>query len=180
MKKLVIEKTPRVTKNKKKIEKELEISISSSGNEICIEGKPEKEYIAEKIIEAISIGFSLSEAFQLKDEDFMFEMINIKDHTTKKNLERIKGRIIGKDGRAKNTLSQLTKCNFEVKDNIVGIIGPAECIENAQNAIISLINGSKHANVYGYLERNQPKLEPDLGLKEDFKEKASDSEEESD
>ena len=173
MKKLIIEKTTRVTKNRKKLEKELDVSISYRGREIYIDGEPESEYAAEKIIEALSLGFPLDEALQLKEEEFMFEMINIKDYTNKKDTERIKGRIIGKDGRAKNTLSQLTKCDFEIKDNIVGIIGPAECMENAQNAIISLIKGSKHANIYGNLERNQPKPVIDLGIKESFKEKIS-------
>jgi len=48
----------------------------------------------------------------------------------------------------------------------VGIVGPAECIENAQDAIIGIVKGAKQANVYANLERNQVKEPIDLGLKE--------------
>jgi rRNA processing protein Krr1/Pno1 len=48
----------------------------------------------------------------------------------------------------------------------VGIIGDPEYMENAQEAIISIIHGSKHANVYSNLEKHQVKPVVDLGLKE--------------
>ena len=38
-------------------------------------------------------------------------------------------------------------------------------MKNAQDAIIAIIQGSKHSNVYSYLEKNQVKSEIDLGLK---------------
>ena len=45
--------------------------------------------------------------------------------------------------------------NGETKDldNHIAIIGRAEDIKHAQQAIISLIKGSKQGNVYGTLER---------------------------
>ena len=67
------------------------------------------------------------------------------------------------------TLCELTKCHFELKDNQIGIIGPTECIENAQNAMISIIKGSKQSNVYAYLEKHQLKPIWDLGLKDNYK-----------
>ena len=165
MKTIYSEKVPRILKNKKRLEKELNVKITNRGKEVSIKGEPEDEYIAEKVLDAINFGFPFSDALLIKKEDFMFEIINIKDHTKRKDLERIRARIIGKGGKTLKTLCKLTKCFFEIKDNEVGIIGPPEYIENAQESIISIIKGSKQTNVYSFLEKHQVKPVLDLGLK---------------
>jgi len=170
MKKIQPDKIPRITKNLKKLEKELNIKIKHEGKEIIIEGNPEEEYVAEKVIDALSFGFPFSIALSLKEES-IFEIINIKEHARTKDLPRIRARIIGKKGRALKTLTSLTNCNFEVKDNKVGIIGEPEFIENATEAIIFLTKGTKHGNVYAFLEKHQIQPIEDLGLIEKKKRK---------
>ena len=165
MKIIYSEKLPRILKSRKKLEKELNIQITNRGKEVSIYGKPEDEYIAEKVIDALNFGFPFSDAIAIKKEDLMLEIINIKDHTKRKDLERIRARIIGKGGKTLQTLCQLTKCCFEMKDNEIGIIGLPEYMENAQEAVISIIKGSKQANVYAHLEKHQLKPVLDLGLK---------------
>jgi len=166
METIYCEKIPRIIKNKKKLEEELKVKIKNRGKEVTVEGKAEDEYIAEKVIDALNFGFPFSVALMIKEDDNLFEVINIKDYTKRKDLERIRARIIGKQGKSLATLHQLTKCNFELKDNSVGIIGDPEYIKNAQEAIISIIKGTKHANVYSHLEKHQVKPVIDLGLKE--------------
>lgn len=166
MKTILSEKLPRILKNKARLEKRLNIKITNRGKEVQIEGKPEDEYIAEKVIDAINLGFPFSIAILIKEEDLEFETLNIKDYTTRNDLNRIRARLIGKGGKTLKTLCQLTKCNFELKDNFIGIIGSPEYIENAQESIIAIIKGAKQANVYAHLEKNQPKPILDLGLKE--------------
>ena len=166
MKTIYCEKVPRIIKNKKRLEKKLKVKIKNRGKEVIIEGKPEDEYVAEAVIKALEFGFPFSVAMMIKDSEYMFEVINIKDHTNRKDLERVRARIIGKEGRTLKTIHNLTKCHFELKGNSVGIIGDPEYIKNAQEAIISLIKGSKHSNVYNYLEKHQIKPVFDLGLKE--------------
>lgn len=167
MKKIICEKLPRILKAKKKLEKELNIKITNRGKEVYIEGSPENEYIAEKVIDAINIGFSISNALLIKKEELDFEIINIKDYTHTKNLERVRGRIIGKAGKALQTLSKLTNCYFEIKDNKVGIIGEPEDMKNAIQAITLLTQGAKHGNVYKNLEKNKALPILDLGLKKE-------------
>ncbi len=171
MKRIIYEKSQRIIKNEKKIEKILNIKIKNRGKEIIIESKPEDEYIAEKVLEALEIGFPFSVAMMIKENNYSFEIINIKDHTNRKDLKRIRARIIGKDGRTLKTLSDLTRCYFEMKDNFIAIIGNPEYTKNAHEAIISIIKGSKQANIYSHLEKHQPKPVFDLGLKKDFKER---------
>lgn len=165
MKTILCEKLPRIIKNKKQLEKLLNVKITNRGKEVSIEGKPEDEYTAEKVIDAFNFGFPFSDAILIREEDATFEIINIKDHTKRKDLERIRARIIGTKGKTLKTLCDLTKCHFELKDNYVGIIGEPEYIENAQQAIVSIIKGAKQSNVYNFLEKHQVKEPVDLGLK---------------
>ena len=171
MEKLICEKPQRIIKNKKKLEEKLGIKIAGKGEDIIIHGSPENEYIAEKVIEALEFGFPFSVALLIKEEDFMFEALNIKDYTRRKDLATVRARIIGREGKALRTLLELTKCHFEIKDNQVGIIGEPEYMRNAQEAMISIIRGAKHANVYSFLEKHQVKPVIDLGLKEVKKKK---------
>jgi len=166
MKKIIVEKLPRIIKNKDRLEKELNITIKMRGKEVYISGKAEEEYIAEKIIEALDFGFPFSNALEIKKEDFIFEILNIKEYATQKNLERIRGRIIGKNGRTLKTISSLSECFLELSGNKLGIIGYAENIRKVEEACKILIKGSKQANVYAYLEKHRPEPIIDLGLKE--------------
>ena len=166
MKTIISEKLPRILKNKRILEKELNVKITNAGKEVSLAGSPIDEYIAEKVLDAINLGFPLSIALTIKDEDFTFEVINIKDYTKKKDFPRIRARIIGKNGKTLKTLNNLTNCNFEILNHDVGIIGDAENIEGASQAVISLIQGAKQANVYSYLEKHHPLQIIDLGLRE--------------
>ena len=165
MKKLISEKIARILKNKRTLEKELNIKITNAGKEVSITGDSIDEYVAEKVLEALNLGFPLMVALEIKSEEFTFEVINIKDYTKKKDFPRIKARIIGKGGKTLRTLNNLTGCSFEILGHEVGIIGDAENIEAARQGIISLIQGAKQANVYAYLEKHHPLPIIDLGLK---------------
>jgi ribosomal RNA assembly protein len=162
---LICDNISKIIKNKRKLENLLDVKIKINGKEISVEGSPENEYIGEKVIDAINFGFPVSVALLIKNEDFLFEVLDIKKYTRRKDLKRIRARIIGRGGKTLKTLSHLTECNFEIKNNTVGIIGSPECIKNAQDAIISLIQGSKQANVYSFLEKHHVQPVLDLGLK---------------
>lgn len=164
--KLYIEKIPRIVKNKKQLEKSLNLKISNRGKEVYIEGNAEDEYIGEKVLEAINFGFPISHALAIKQKELLFEIINIKDYTKRKDLERIRGRIIGTQGKTLQTISQVGDCFLEIKDNEVGIITSPENIKTIQESIINLIQGSKTSNVYKRLEKSKPDPVLDLGLKE--------------
>ncbi len=169
--KLICEKLPRILKNKKRLEKELNVKIKNRGKEVYISGKAEDEYSAEKVIEALEFGFPFSSAMEIAKEDLLFEVLNIKEFANSKNLERIRGRIIGRKGGTLKTISHLSNCSLELKDNKIGIIGLPEDIKNAEEACRLLLKGTKQANVYAYLEKHHPRQILDLGLKEIKKKK---------
>ena len=70
-------------------------------------------------------------------------------------MKVIKGRLIGKKGNTLRVLGNLSNCEIAVKDNFVAVIGHAESFAEARQAVISLIQGAKQGNVYGYLEKSR-------------------------
>ena len=139
--------------NKKDLEDSLKIKITIKGNNVEVDAKDElEEYFATRVIEALDYKFLIEDALFLKREDYDLKIVNIKDHTTRHDMDVIKGRIIGTKGKTLDTLRDLTGCDFSVKDNEVAIMGHVENIHKAEEAIISLIKGSKQGNVYAHLE----------------------------
>ncbi len=163
---IVIDKLPRVTKNRKRLEQELNVKITNKKNEISLEGDPNNEYLAEKVIEALDYGIPYSEALKIKKEDKSFEIINIKEYTNQKNLVRVRGRIIGQNGKVLKTLSTLTDSSIELKENFIAIVTDTENMERLTRAIIAILKGAKHGAVYKELEHNFPKPIYDFGIKE--------------
>ena len=155
MQQTYIESIAKVLSSKKKLEKEFEIKITNRGKNLFVDGKPENEFIALNVIEALDFGFPIDTALELKQEEIIFQIINIKDITKRSDLSRIKARLIGTRGRTLKTLKILTECNICLHDNQIAIIGNCEEIEDAVQAIISIIHGSKQSNVYARLEKHR-------------------------
>jgi len=170
MQEIYIENTAEVLKNKSEIEKELSIKLTNKGKNIFVDGKAENEFIALEVLEAIKTGFSTDRALELKQEGMMFQRLDIKDLTKRSDLERVRGRIIGKAGKTLLTLHNLTNCNISLKDNEIGIIGDAEEIEDAVQALTSIVQGSKQSNVYARLEklRKEKRLTENLPIKNEL------------
>lgn len=165
MKKILCEKIVRIIKGRKFLEENLKVKIVNRGKEVTITGRAPDEYIAEKVIEAVNFGFAMEHAILIKKDDLTYAVLNIKDYTKRQDLERIRGRIIGSEGRTKNTLIHLSDCFIEVNGNSVAVIGHPENVEKAQEAIVSLIKGTKQSNAYNFLEHNRVKEPVDLGLR---------------
>ncbi len=171
MQQIHIENIAEVLKNKQRLEKELDIHLFNRGENLFIDGSAENEFLALEVFEAIKTGFSVDRALQLKQEGIIFHKIDIKDITKRKDLERVRGRIIGEKGRTLKTLHTLTECDVSINKNKIGIIGDAEDIEYTIQAITSLIQGSKHANVYARVEKlkKEQRLSEKLLIKNEFK-----------
>jgi ribosomal RNA assembly protein len=140
-------------KEKKFLEKSLSIKITIKGKMITMEGDALNEYEALMVLDAINLGFSAQTASLLQNESYTFEKINIKDYTRRKDLDVIRGRLIGTHGKTKKTIEQISHCAIKIKDNLIGIIGPADEIQYALTAITNIIKGTKQTNAYRYLER---------------------------
>lgn len=144
----------------------VKINIDSGTGDVTItlkEGAEDPSLIfkARDIVTAIGRGFSPERALRLLDgEDYMLEIIDLRDVVGKSesDLRRIKGRIIGRDGRTREIIEEMSGALVSVYGHTVAIIGDIEQVNVAREAINMLINGSEHATVYKILERRRQEL----------------------
>ena len=112
------------------------------------------------VIKAIGRGFSPDRAMRLFDDDEYLEVIDLKEVVGNRNnqLSRIRGRIIGRGGRTRQIIEDLTGCYVTIYGNTVALIGNSVSLPVAKHAVELLLNGSEHATVYHYLESQRPRL----------------------
>ena len=162
MEEYFVRKIDEVKKNQEQIEEKLKIRLKIIGNKVHFEGSSIDEYEASIVFEAINFGFSPRVALALKDEESAFKVIHIRDHT-KRKLRDVQSRLIGKEGKTRRLIAELSDSYVLIKEGEIGIIGDIKNAENASTAIISLIKGSKQSNMYRYLEKkNRIKKEESL------------------
>ncbi|MDG6244166.1 MAG: KH domain-containing protein [Methanolobus sp.] len=115
---------------------------------------------AEDIVNAIARGFNPDKTLSMFDEDLlMLDVIDISKYTsTQKELLRLKGRIIGKNGKTREITERLTGVKLSVYGKTVSIIGTPERNQIARTAIEMLIEGATHGSVYSYLEKKRQEL----------------------
>ena len=148
---------------KKQIESETHtfIQIDSKEGEVAILGEDALGlYSAKEIVRAISRGFNPDYALLLLKHDYAFEMFNITDYAGKQknSMQRLKGRVIGKEGKARRIIEELSEVHICVYGKTIGIIGEIENVSIARRAIESLLTGSPHSNVYKWLEKRRKDL----------------------
>jgi len=136
------------------------LDIDSKEGDVFISGEDSLGlFVTREIISAIGRGFNPNIALKLRQIDYIFELINLNEIARSKNdLIRIKGRIIGEDGKSRKTIEELTGCEICVYGKTVGIIGSVEEAPIARKAIEMLLEGSMHASVFRFLEKKRKEI----------------------
>ncbi len=146
---------------KKEIESQTktELEISSEGDVTITGDDALLLFTSQQIVKAIARGFNPKIALLLINNDYVLEMIDLKDASGKsKNMMiRLKGRIIGKEGRSREELERLTNTNISVYGKTIAIIGETMDVFNARQAISMLLQGAMHKTVYRFLEKQKKK-----------------------
>ena len=112
-------------------------------------------WTAKKIVEAINLGFKPEKAFQLVNQDFIFEKISLEDAvgSSQRNIKRIKGRIIGEGGSMRQSIEKYSTAFISVYDNYVGFIADFDSLKIAQKAVDMIIEGLPHKTVSAFLQK---------------------------
>ena len=133
------------------------IEVDSKEGDVKIIGSDSlKMYALKEVIRGVGRGFNPEIAKLLFKQDYVLEVIPLLDFVKHKgHFERIKGRVIGANGKSRETIENLTSTFISVYGKTVGIIGSAEDVMISMKAVESLLQGSPHANVYKLLEKNR-------------------------
>jgi ribosomal RNA assembly protein len=151
-----------------KLNVELQIESEAGGVTIMLAEKAEDPSVllrAKDVVTAIGRGFSPEHAFRLiRNEDAIFEVIDLRDifGRSESDIKRIKGRIIGMNGKTRSLIEELTDADVAVYGHTVGIIGDFEQAEAARGAVQMLIDGSQHHAVYKFLQRKRSELKKQM------------------
>jgi ribosomal RNA assembly protein len=113
------------------------------------------------LVTAIGRGFPPETAFRLiNNEDDIFDMIDLRVifGRSESDIKRIKGRIIGSEGKTRKLIEELTEADVVVYGHTVGIIGSFTEADAARNAVQMVIDGCEHHTVYNYLQKKRTEL----------------------
>ena len=145
---------------KKNIEEDTktQLKVDSLEGDIFVYGEDALGlYTAREVIRAIGHGFNPEIAKLLLKQDYVFELISLNEFTgkSKNTLLRLKGRVIGKEGKSRRLIEDLSEAYISVYGKSVSIIGTAESAAMAKRAVEALLRGNTHAKVYQWLENKR-------------------------
>jgi ribosomal RNA assembly protein len=141
----------------------LEIDTEGSITITLTEKAPDPSVLlkAKDVVTAIGRGFTPQTTFRLiRNEDDIYDMIDLRliFGRSESDIKRIKGRIIGTEGKTRKLIEELTEADVVVYGHTVGIIGSFEEADAARNAVQMIIDGCEHHTVYNYLQKKRTEL----------------------
>jgi ribosomal RNA assembly protein len=126
---------------------------------------PSLLFRAKDVVTAIGRGFAPEHALRLiRDEDAIFDLMDLRDTfgRSESDIKRVKGRIIGMNGKTRRLIEELSNADVVVFGHTVGIIGTFEQVNIARSAVQMLIDGSQHHTVYKFLQRKRSELKKQM------------------
>ena len=151
---------------KKELEEKLgvKLDIDSKTGDVTIDDHdlddPLTAIKMENIIKAVGRGFSPEKAILLMDDSTDFFVFDLHDYVGKKeaHLRRLRSRVIGREGKTKKVLEELTDSKISVYGHTIGIISDVMKMNILKKSVDMLLTGSKHATVYRFVEVQMKEL----------------------
>ncbi len=147
---------------KKRLEETAKVGlkIDSKEGDVIITGNDSIGlYTAKEVVHAIARGFNPNIANLLLKQDYMMETIDLRDYAATKNaMLRLKGRVIGTEGKSRRVIEELTETHISVYGKTISVVGEIANVGIAKNAIEKLLEGGMHAGVYHELEKKRREM----------------------
>jgi ribosomal RNA assembly protein len=153
---------------KERLQKQLgiEISVDSESGDVTLTLMPNVEdpsmlFRAKEVVTAIGRGFAPERAFRLvQDENALLEVIDLRElfGRSPSDIERIKGRVIGQEGKTRRIIEELTDADVSVYGHTVSIIAGSEEMDIAREAVRMLLKGRQHSSVYRFLHAKRREI----------------------
>ncbi|MFH1450447.1 MAG: KH domain-containing protein [archaeon] len=154
-------------KIKKLIEKStnIKLEIDKQASEVAIisEGNLKDPLVlwhVRDVIKAIGRGFDPEIALELLNKNKELKIIDLSHYVgkSKNQLVRIRGRIIGRNGKSKELIEETTNTHMVIYGKTVCIIGSLERVHIAAQAVDRLASGSMHGSVFKIIEQEAKNL----------------------
>lgn len=132
------------------------------------EATSDPSYLERSIsfIQAIIYGFRIEDALALmKYRDIFIESFEIGEIRKLKNshMSRAIGRVIGRQGRTKESIENFAKCKFVLNDQRVVVLGCADNIKMAKDGIGRLVQGAEPSSIFNRLRMISAKIKDKNG-----------------
>lgn len=113
-----------------------------------------------EVVKAIGRGFSPERAIYLYNDGYQLVVISLREfaHKGSNRINEIKGRIIGRQGKTRQIVEDITDCFVCVYGDTVSIIGDYISMRYALQAVQMIIEGKKQRTVYTFLESRAKEL----------------------
>ncbi len=136
------------------------LRVSSKYGSVRIECEDALGFMrARDVVTAIAHGFSADTALRLLDDEMLvLDVIDLSSMIPENAMRRIKGRIIGKEGKMRKQIEDMLNVNISIHDKFVAILGEAENVAAAREAVMMLVDGAQHSTVIKFMERKRREL----------------------
>lgn len=160
---------------KKRLEEStgVKITVDSESGDVTIEEEyaedPSNGLKVQEVVKAIGRGFSEKRAFRLLEDEIFLKLFDIRDFAGKnpKRVRQVRARLIGTGGKTRRLVEELTGVDVSIYGNTVGLIGDMVQLGVAERAVEMLLEGSKHAAVYRFMEGSRASLKmAELGFED--------------
>src|SRR5271157_5601331 len=145
---------------KARIEEKCKVQLDvDRDGDVEIFGEPEDIFFAKDVVKAIGRGFPPNEAMKLVDHDFNLYVISLKEITdSDKAISRFRGRVIGENGKIKGRIEDATDSFLSIYGNTISIISRTDTMEYAKEAVMIILDGSRHSTVLSFLAKSQREI----------------------
>jgi ribosomal RNA assembly protein len=139
-----------------------QIEIDTDEGQVRVSGPdtddPVRAMKARDVLLAVGRGFSPRRAYRLLRDDTYLGIIDIKRvsrHHARSAMWRLRSRLIGVNGRARERIEELSGCSMSVYGSTVALIGQERQLDRATHAVELLLRGSEHSTVFHMLARQR-------------------------
>lgn len=111
---------------------------------------------ARDMVKAVARGINPHKALRLRDDGVIVEIVDISEFVggSKNSMHRLKGRIIGKEGKTRRIIESMTGVSVSIYGKTVAILGTYDEVYDAKRAVAMLLEGKPHSGVYRFLEKS--------------------------
>ncbi len=137
-----------------------ELDVDSQEGLVTIQGEDAIDlYDARDVVKAIGRGFNPKIAQMLLRQDYTLDIIKVRKVVQDSQQDRAKGRVIGKDGKTRRMLENMTETFISVYGKTIGVIGELDRVKIVREGIIALLQGAQHGAIYDKIQEEIKELE---------------------